>query len=222
MHCMAPTNALKTSRIGAAADGVAFVHMHLQDISVISFFSSSLAAQTGRAGAVGFKRGRPPWSGGGGRGQELQGDGVRTDHVVRGAGSPSPFTYIIVDRGAGTRTCIHTAGAPLQPADLAAGAVAAAVDGAAAVFFDGRLAEAALVVAHAARERGAQPLPPLPPFSPTTAPGAGVSAPAHACKHAPRQVPSCQPVNVSRKDQMQQFLTLHTQRRHCTLPAHSS
>lgn len=88
---------------------------------------------------------------------------MRTDHVVRAAGSPSPFTYIIVDRGAGTRTCIHTAGAPLQPADLAAGAVAAAVDGAAAVFFDGRLAEAALVVAHAARERGAQPLPPYPP-----------------------------------------------------------
>lgn len=29
---------------------------------------------------------------------ELRGDGVDTAHVLRAAGSPSPFTYIIVDR----------------------------------------------------------------------------------------------------------------------------
>lgn len=29
---------------------------------------------------------------------QLQGDGVQTTHVVRGENSPSPFTYIIVDR----------------------------------------------------------------------------------------------------------------------------
>lgn len=51
----------------------------------------------------------------------------------------------------GTRCCIHTAGAPLQPGDMTEALVAAALDGAALVFFDGRLTEAALVLATAAK-----------------------------------------------------------------------
>ncbi|KAK9845779.1 hypothetical protein WJX81_002155 [Elliptochloris bilobata] len=87
---------------------------------------------------------------------ELQGDGVDTSHVMRAADSPSPFTYIIVDRQGGTRTCIHTPGAPLDPAELAlpCSRIRTALDGAALVYFDGRLAEAALLLAEAARERG--------------------------------------------------------------------
>ena len=56
----------------------------------------------------------------------------------------------------GTRTCIHTPGAPLDPAELAlpCARVRTALDGAALVYFDGRLAEAAVLLAAAARERG--------------------------------------------------------------------
>lgn len=41
---------------------------------------------------------------------ELEAEGVDTRAVLRGEGS-SPFTYIIVDQQANTRTCIHTPGA---------------------------------------------------------------------------------------------------------------
>lgn len=135
----------------------------------------------------------------------MQGDGVDTQFVLRAAGAPSPFTYIIVDRqgrasywrglavsnkacavmdqtpaqgklrgrdwtaawvdrrrlarasppafAGGTRTCIHTPGEPMQPEELTPELAAAVLDGAALVYFDGRLTEAALVLAAAARER---------------------------------------------------------------------
>jgi sugar/nucleoside kinase (ribokinase family) len=80
-------------------------------------------------------------------------EGIRTEHVCRAEG-PSPFTYIIVDRAGGTRTCIHTPGPPMVPDDLPASAIANALADAALVYFDGRLTETALVVAAAARTAG--------------------------------------------------------------------
>ncbi|KAF8065876.1 STP13 [Scenedesmus sp. PABB004] len=85
---------------------------------------------------------------------ELQADGVDASLVLRAAGHPSPFTYIIVDRAGGTRTCIHTPGAAMAPGEMAPALVAAALDGAALVYFDGRLTEAALLLARAARAAG--------------------------------------------------------------------
>lgn len=117
--------------------------------------------------------------------KELENDGVNTDFVLRAKGSPSPFTYIIVDRegmcaassldvvllnccrpqecvatsmscvlAGGTRTCIHTPAAPLAVDDLSASRIGEALSGAALIYFDGRLAEAALQVAKAARSAG--------------------------------------------------------------------
>ena len=53
----------------------------------------------------------------------------------------------------GTRTCIHTPGPPLHPDEITDGAVEQALHGAALVFFDGRLTEAALKLAEAANRR---------------------------------------------------------------------
>ncbi|KAG2424569.1 hypothetical protein HXX76_014449 [Chlamydomonas incerta] len=85
---------------------------------------------------------------------ELHADGIDTTHVLRAAGHPSPFTYIIVDRQGGTRTCIHTPGAALEPAEMTPGLLGGALEGAALVYFDGRLTEAALLLAREARRRG--------------------------------------------------------------------
>ena len=57
----------------------------------------------------------------------------------------------INQRAGGTRTCIHTPAEPLGEREIPDAHIAAALDGAALVFFDGRLAEAALHVARAAR-----------------------------------------------------------------------
>ena len=48
---------------------------------------------------------------------QLQADGVDTAALLRQHGASSPFTYIIVDQGASTRTCIHTPGASLHCED---------------------------------------------------------------------------------------------------------
>ena len=53
----------------------------------------------------------------------------------------------------GTRTCIHTPGPPLHPDEITDDAVDSALSGAALVFFDGRLTEAALKLAEAANWR---------------------------------------------------------------------
>ena len=53
----------------------------------------------------------------------------------------------------GTRTCIHTPGAAYSPDDLTPDSIAAILDQAVLVYFDGRLTEAAVKLAKAAREK---------------------------------------------------------------------
>ncbi|GMH38663.1 hypothetical protein BSKO_06547 [Bryopsis sp. KO-2023] len=91
---------------------------------------------------------------GGGAISELQGDGVDTSNVIIAEGAPSPFTYIIVDREGGTRTCIHTPSEPLRPEEITKEVLDSLLAGARLVYFDGRLTEAALVVAQEAKQRG--------------------------------------------------------------------
>ncbi|KAK7345708.1 hypothetical protein VNO77_16318 [Canavalia gladiata] len=82
---------------------------------------------------------------------ELRADGVDTSSMVVSEEGTSPFTYIIVDSQTKTRTCIHTPGyPPMIPADLPELSLLSALDGAKIVYFDGRLYETALVVAHEA------------------------------------------------------------------------
>ncbi|KAF7804580.1 ribokinase-like isoform X1 [Senna tora] len=82
---------------------------------------------------------------------ELKVDGVDTSFIVVSKDGTSPFTYIIVDNQTKTRTCIHTPGyPPMIPEDLSESSLLAALDGARIVYFDGRLHETALVVAHEA------------------------------------------------------------------------
>jgi sugar/nucleoside kinase (ribokinase family) len=113
---------------------------------------------------------------------ELRRDGVDDAHVLRASpGTASPFTYIIVDRSGGTRTCIHTPLAePLRPEELTPELVDRALGGgqgggqggqgggqgggrsgssaggaaAAVAYFDGRMADAAIRLADAARLAG--------------------------------------------------------------------
>lgn len=60
---------------------------------------------------------------------------------------------LILLHAGGTRTCIHTPAAPLQPSELSEQRIDEALAGASLVYFDGRLAEAALKVARAARAK---------------------------------------------------------------------
>jgi len=86
---------------------------------------------------------------------ELAADGVDASLCARGsAGSPSPFTYIIVDQSSSTRTCIHTPGEPATPGELPPTTVKALLDGATVAVFDGRLAECGTLLAAAARAQG--------------------------------------------------------------------
>ena len=59
---------------------------------------------------------------------ELERDGVDTSHIMRAPGCPSPFTYIIVDKQGGTRTCIHTPGAGLGPEEMTQDKLAAILE----------------------------------------------------------------------------------------------
>ncbi|KAF1880029.1 hypothetical protein Lal_00022156 [Lupinus albus] len=82
---------------------------------------------------------------------ELHTDGVDTSFIVVSKEGTSPFTYIIVDNQTKTRTCIHTPGyPPMTPDDLSESSLLSALHGARIVYFDGRLYETALVVAHEA------------------------------------------------------------------------
>ena len=54
----------------------------------------------------------------------------------------------------GTRTCIHTPGEPMLAEEVSAELAAATLEGAALAYFDGRLTEAALVLAAEAQRRG--------------------------------------------------------------------
>ncbi|KAJ1416828.1 Ribokinase-like [Sesbania bispinosa] len=85
---------------------------------------------------------------------ELQADGVDTSFIVVSEEGTSPFTYIIVDNETKTRTCIHTPGyPPMIPDDLSESSLLSAMDGASIAYFDGRLHETAIVVAHEAARR---------------------------------------------------------------------
>ena len=53
----------------------------------------------------------------------------------------------------GTRTCIHTPAEPLEPSEISEARIDEILAGAQLVFFDGRLAEAALRIAQAARRK---------------------------------------------------------------------
>jgi sugar/nucleoside kinase (ribokinase family) len=87
---------------------------------------------------------------------ELESDGVGVDGVIRAQGVDTPFTYVIVDKGQGTRTCVHTPAGD----ELSEGEVARMVDedglleGVGLVVLDGRHTDAAIVLARRANERG--------------------------------------------------------------------
>lgn len=85
--------------------------------------------------------------------QELLADGVQTSFLLKAKGYPSPFTYIIVEKEGGTRTCIHTPGAAYSPEDLNQHTIDSILCNARLVYFDGRLTESAIVLARAARKR---------------------------------------------------------------------
>lgn len=85
---------------------------------------------------------------------EFEEDGVSTNYLLRSKSGKSPFTYIIVDRETNTRTCIHTPGEPFHEDEMTTGLVNEILDDASVVYFDGRLAEAAAILAEGARERG--------------------------------------------------------------------
>ncbi|KAL0040939.1 hypothetical protein WJX79_010723 [Trebouxia sp. C0005] len=86
--------------------------------------------------------------------QELLSDGVQTNFLLKATDHPSPFTYIIVDKQGGTRTCIHTPGASYAPEDLDQDTIDRILSNAQLAYFDGRLTESAVVLARAARKRG--------------------------------------------------------------------
>lgn len=83
---------------------------------------------------------------------EFDKDGVDTKYLIRSG--KSPFTYIIVDKETNTRTCIHTPGDVFAPEEMTSETVESILHGASMVYFDGRLAEAAAILARAAREKG--------------------------------------------------------------------
>ena len=84
----------------------------------------------------------------------LAAEDVDCSEVVVEAGSASPFTYILVDLAKHTRTCIHTPGPATRREELLGSAVDRLLEDAALCCFDGRLADAALVLADAAVQRG--------------------------------------------------------------------
>lgn len=85
---------------------------------------------------------------------EFEEDGINTKYLLRSESGKSPFTYIIVDRETNTRTCIHTPGEPFREDEMTAGLVNEILENASVVYFDGRLAEAAAILAKGAKERG--------------------------------------------------------------------
>eukprot|EP00904_Undaria_pinnatifida_P000389 jgi/Undpi1/10350/HiC_scaffold_29.g12800.m1 len=80
----------------------------------------------------------------------LQEEGVDVSRVVVCDKTPSAFTYIIVDKEGGTRTCIHT---PQTEDTLPAEVTPELLDGVAAVHLDSRHTLAAITLATFANER---------------------------------------------------------------------
>nr|KAJ0187399.1 hypothetical protein LSAT_V11C900459750 [Lactuca sativa] len=81
--------------------------------------------------------------------EELKADGVDVSFFEVSEEGNSPFTYVIVDDQTKTRTCIHTPGwPPMIPDELSGSSLLSALAGVKLVYFDVRLPETALVVAH--------------------------------------------------------------------------
>ncbi|XP_023733381.1 uncharacterized protein LOC111881209 isoform X1 [Lactuca sativa] len=86
--------------------------------------------------------------------EELKADGVDVSFFEVSEEGNSPFTYVIVDDQTKTRTCIHTPGwPPMIPDELSGSSLLSALAGVKLVYFDVRLPETALVVAHEANRR---------------------------------------------------------------------
>ncbi|KAI3829801.1 hypothetical protein L1987_03929 [Smallanthus sonchifolius] len=86
--------------------------------------------------------------------EELRADGVDVSFFVVSEEGNSPFTYVIVDNQMKTRTCIHTPGSPrMVPDDLKTSTLSSALNGVQLAYFDVRLHETALVIAHEANQR---------------------------------------------------------------------
>lgn len=83
--------------------------------------------------------------------EELQTEGVDTSFFVVSKEGTSPFSYVIVDSQAKTRTCIFTPGdPPMVPEDLPQANLLSALDGARVAYFDARMTDTALVIAQEA------------------------------------------------------------------------
>eukprot|EP00903_Cladosiphon_okamuranus_P019217 g17671.t1 len=83
--------------------------------------------------------------------QGLQEEGVDVSRVVVSDATPSAFTYVIVDKEGGTRTCLHT---PQTEDILPDEIIPELLDGVAAVHLDSRHTPAAIALAKLANERG--------------------------------------------------------------------
>ncbi|KAL8258998.1 hypothetical protein R6Q59_026951 [Mikania micrantha] len=92
--------------------------------------------------------------------EELQADGVDVSFFVVSEEGNSPFTYIIVDNQTKTRTCIHTPGSPpMIPDDLKTSTLSSTLKGVQLAYFDVRLHETALIVAHEAIQANQRGIP---------------------------------------------------------------
>lgn len=107
------------------------------------------AARLGASAAVMGKVGKDP--AGDAIVSGLEKEGISTESMVR-EGDSSPFTYIIADSEAGTRTCIHTPASALEQGDLDNRSIDAFLSGTRVAFFDGRHPRAAAELARAAKQ----------------------------------------------------------------------
>ncbi|CAM9277647.1 unnamed protein product [Ectocarpus fasciculatus] len=83
--------------------------------------------------------------------QGLEEEGVDVSRVIVSDDTPSAFTYVIVDKEGGTRTCLHTP----QTEDILPGEITPdLLDGVAAVHLDSRHTPAAIALAKLANQRG--------------------------------------------------------------------
>ncbi|KAL1367757.1 hypothetical protein HN51_021877 [Arachis hypogaea] len=86
--------------------------------------------------------------------EELEAEGIDTSFMVISKEGTTPFSYIIIDNQTKTRTCIFTEGYPkMIPEDLPRPRLLSALDGAKLAYFDVRMPETALVIAHEAFNR---------------------------------------------------------------------
>ncbi|CAM9122732.1 unnamed protein product [Ectocarpus sp. 12 AP-2014] len=83
--------------------------------------------------------------------QGLEEEGVDVSRVIVSDATPSAFTYVIVDKEGGTRTCLHT---PQTEDILPEEITPDLLDGVAAVHLDSRHTPAAVALAKLANERG--------------------------------------------------------------------